>query len=108
MKRLALIVAVLALVGGSVFAMEGDYGLTLDTLTLVNSGVVDVSGESQYRAAAWGQLFQATDKGGSLDLTGQLSYRYTASRPYIVDLDLLRFTGLFAAEIGRASCRERV
>jgi hypothetical protein len=106
MKRLALVVAVLALVGGSVFAMEGDFGLTLDTQTLVSSGVVDISGESQYRAAAWGQLFQATDKGGSLDLTGQLSYRYTASRPYIIDLDLLRFTGLFAGAMGEGTAVE--
>jgi hypothetical protein len=106
MKPLVLIVAALVLMGGSVFAMEGDFGLTLDTSTLVSSGVVDVSGESQYRAAAWGQLFQATDKGGSLDLTGQLSYRYTASRPYIVDLDLLRFTGLFSAAMGEGTAIE--
>jgi hypothetical protein len=106
MKSLILIVIALALVGGSAFAFDGDFGLTLDTSTLVSTGVIDTSAQSEYRAAAWGELFQSMDKGGSMDLTGQLSYRYTTARPYIVDLDLLRFTGLFAAAMGEGTAVE--
>jgi hypothetical protein len=51
-------------------------------------------------------LFQATNKGGSLDLTAQGSYRYTAERPFVVDLDLLRFTGLFSAVMGEGTAVE--
>jgi len=106
MKSLVLILAGLALIAGSAFALQGDFGLTLDTSTVPSSGVVDSTSESQYRAAIWGELFQATDKGGSLDLTAQGSYRYTAERPYIVDLDLLRFTGLFSAAMGEGTAVE--
>ena len=106
MKSLILVLAGLALVAGGAFAFQGDFGLTLDTSTLLSSGVIDTSDQSTYRAAAWGELFQSMDKGGSIDLTGQLSYRYTAARPYIVDLDLLRFTGLFASAFGEGTAVE--
>jgi hypothetical protein len=108
LKSMVLIVAVagLSLITGSAFALQGDFGVTLDTSTMLSSGVVDTSAESVYRAAAWGELFQNLAKGGSLDLTAQGSYRYTAERPYIFDLDLLRFTGLFSAALGEGTAVE--
>jgi hypothetical protein len=106
MKLMVLVLASLALIAGSAFAFEGDFGVTLDTSSVVSSGVVDTSAESQYRAAVWGELFQTTNKGGSLDLTAQGSYRYTAERPYIFDLDLFRFTGLFSAALGDGTAVE--
>ncbi len=106
MNKIILVVAVLALAAGAAFAFNVDYGLNLDTSTFLTSGVVDSPYYSQYKAAIWGELFQATDKGGSLDLTAQGSYRYTAARPYIFDLDLLRFTGLFPQAFGSGSAVE--
>ncbi|MGA2477189.1 MAG: hypothetical protein ABSG63_00380, partial [Spirochaetia bacterium] len=106
MKLIVLIVAGLALVAASAFALDVDYGVTLDTSTFLSSGVIDTTYYSQYKAAIWGELFQATDKGGSLDLTGQASYRYTAQRPYIVDLDLMRFIGLFPQALGAGTALE--
>jgi hypothetical protein len=106
MKSMLFVLAGLALIAGSAFAFDGDFGLTLDTSTFLSSGVVDTGSVSQYRAAVWGELFQSMDKGGSLDLTAQGSYRYTAERPYIVDLDLLRFTGLFSAVMGEGTAVE--
>jgi hypothetical protein len=106
MKSVVLILAGLALITGSGFALQGDFGVTLDTSTVLSSGVIDTTAESQYRAAIWGELFQATGKGGSLDLIAQGSYRYTAERPYIVDLDLFRFTGLFSAAFGEGTAVE--
>jgi hypothetical protein len=106
MKRIVLILASLALIAGSAFAFDGDFGVTLDSSTLLSSGVVDTTYFSQYRAAAWGELFQSTAKGGSLDLVAQGSYRYTAQRPYIVDLDLFRFTGLFSEALGEGTAVE--
>ena len=96
----------LALVAAGAFALDVDYGVTLDTSTFLSSGVIDTTYYSQYKAAIWGELFQATDNGGSLDLIGQASYRYTAQRPYIVDLDLLRFTGLFPQALGAGTALE--
>ena len=106
MKRIVLILASLALIAGSAFAFDGEFGVTLDSSTLLSSGVVDTTYFSQYRAAAWGELFQSTAKGGSLDLVAQGSYRYTAQRPYIVDLDLFRFTGLFSEALGEGTAVE--
>ncbi|MGA2380131.1 MAG: hypothetical protein ABSG85_12585 [Spirochaetia bacterium] len=106
MKSMVLILAGLALVASGAFALDADYGLTLDSSTFLSSGVIDTTYESEYKAAVWGELFQATDKGGSLDLTAQGSYRYTAARPYIVDLDLLRFTGLFSEAMGAGTAVE--
>lgn len=106
MKSMLLILAGLVLVAGSAFAFEGDFGVTLDTSTVVSGGVVDASADSVYKASIWGELFQATSKGGSLDLVAQGSYRYTADRPYIFDLDLLRFTGLFSAALGDGTAVE--
>ncbi|MGO8693784.1 MAG: hypothetical protein ACLQMF_08960 [Rectinemataceae bacterium] len=106
MKKLVLTAAALALAASGAVAIDVDYGATLDTSTLLSSGVIDTTYYSQYKAAAWGRLFQATDKGGSLDLIGQASYRYTALRPYIFDLDLLRFTGLFPQALGTGTALE--
>jgi hypothetical protein len=106
MKKLVLTVAVLALVAGGAFAIDVDYGVNLDTSTLLTSGVVDTTYYSQYRAAAWGELYQQEEKGGSLDLIGQASYRYTELRPYIFDLDLMRFTGLFPEALGSGTAVE--
>jgi hypothetical protein len=106
MKSIVLIVTCLALVAGGAFAVDFDYGVNLDTSTLGSSGVIDTTYYSQYKAAIWGDLFQATDTGGSLDLVGQASYRYTVQRPYIVDLDLLRFTGLFPQAFGAGTAVE--
>lgn len=106
MKKLILTAALLALAVCGAFAIDTNYGATLDTSTLASSGVVDTTYYSQYKAAAWGELFQREDKGGSLDLIGQASYRYTALRPYIVDLDLLRFTGLFPQALGAGTAIE--
>jgi len=106
MKSMLLVLAGLVLIAGSAFAFEGDFGVTLDSSSVLSSGVVDTSAESEYRAAVWGELFQASDKGGSLDLTAQGSYRYTAERPYIFDLDLFRFTGLFSAALGEGTAVE--
>jgi hypothetical protein len=78
MKSMVLILAGLALIAGGAFALQGDYGLTLDSSTFLSSGVIDTTYYSEYKAAILGELFQATDKGGSLDLTAQGSYRYTA------------------------------
>jgi hypothetical protein len=105
MKQIIVVLAVLALAAGSAFA-AGDFGVTLDTSTFLSSGVIDTTAESQYRAAAWGEFFQTLDKGGSLDLVAQGSYRYTAERPYIFDLDLLRFTGLFSQAFGEGTAVE--
>jgi hypothetical protein len=106
LKSVLLTLAGMVLIAGSAFAFDGDFGVTLDTSTPVSSGVVDTSAQSVYRAAVWGELFQTLDKGGSLDLTAQGSYRYTDDRPYIFDLDLLRFTGLFSAALGDGTAVE--
>src|SRR5271157_2388381 len=106
MKLLVSIAAGLTLIAGSVFALDADYGVTLDSSTFLNSGVIDSTYYSQYRAAVWGELFQAKDNGGSLDLTAQGSYRYTAENSYIVDLDLFRFTGLFSGALGAGTAVE--
>jgi hypothetical protein len=106
MKLMVFVFAGLALMAGSAFAIDADFGLTLDTSTFLSTGVVDTGSVSQYRAAVWGELFQSMDKGGSLDLTAQGSYRYTSARPYIFDLDLFRFTGLFSAALGDGTAVE--
>ena len=106
MKSIVLVLAGLALVAGGAFALDVDYGVTLDSSTFLSSGVIDTTYYSQYKAAVWGELFQATSNGGSLDLTAQGSYRYTAERPYIVDLDLFRFTGLFSEAMGAGTAVE--
>jgi hypothetical protein len=106
MKWMALVFVGLALFARKAFAFEGDFGASLDSSTFLSTGVVDTSDESQYKAAIWGELFQSLDKGGSLDLTAQGSYRYTAERPYIIDLDLFRFTGLFSAALGDGTAIE--
>jgi hypothetical protein len=106
MKWMALVFVGLTLVAGRAFAFDADFGATLDTSTFLSSGVVDSGDASQYKAAIWGELFQSLDRGGSLDLTAQGSYRYTAERPYIFDLDLLRFTGLFSAALGDGTAIE--
>jgi len=105
-KSMFLIVAGLMLVAGNAVALEGDFGVSLDSASVLDSGVVDTTAASVYQAALWGQLFQTTARGGSLDLTAQGSYRYTAERPYIFDLDLLRFTGLFSAALGDGTAVE--
>jgi len=105
MKTIFVVLAILALACGVVFA-NTDFGVTIDTSTFLSSGVVDTTYYSQYKGALWGELFQETSKGGSLDLTAQGSYRYTADRPYIFDLDLLRFKGLFAAALGEGTAIE--
>ncbi len=106
LRLMVLIAAGLALIAGSTFAFEGDFGVTLDSATFVSSGVEDSTSQSEYMAAVWGELFQSTDRGGSLDLLAQGSYRYTADRPYIFDIDLLRFTGLFSAAFGEGTAVE--
>ncbi len=106
MKPIVLVLAILVLISVHAFALEGDFGVTLDSSTFLSSGVVDASAQSEYRAAVWGELFQETDRGGSLDLIAQGSYRYTADRPFIVDLDLLRFTGLFSSALGTGTAVE--
>ncbi len=106
MKLLISIVACLALIAGGAFALDVDYGVNLDSSTFLSSGVIDSTYYSQYKAAVWGELFQAKDNGGSLDLTAQGSYRYTAEYPYIVDLDLFRFTGLFSGAMGAGTAVE--
>jgi len=106
MKSIVLVLAGLALVSVGAFALEGDYGVTLDSSSFLSSGVIDTTAESEYKAAVWGELFQATDQGGSLDLIAQGSYRYTADIPYIFDLDLLRFTGLFPSALGAGTAVE--
>ena len=106
MKSVVLVLVGLALAAGGAFALDADFGLTLDTSTFLSSGVIDSAYSSEYKAALWGELLQVTDKGGSLDLTVQGSYRYTAQRPYIVDLDLFRFTGLFSQAFGEGTAVE--
>jgi len=105
MKKIVVLLAVLAVSCGSAFA-DADFGVSLDTSTFLSSGVVDTTYYSQYKGALWGELFQETSKGGSLDLIAQASYRYTADRPYIFDLDLLRFKGLFSAALGEGTAIE--
>ena len=100
MKLIVVMLFACALSVGVAFALDADFGVTLDASTLLSSGVVDTTYSSQYKAAVWGELLQVTDKGGSLDLTAQGSYRYTVERPYIVDLDLLRFVGVFPEALG--------
>lgn len=106
MKSIVLILVACALCVGSAFALDADFGVTLDASTLLSSGVVDTAYSSQYKAAVWGELLQVTDKGGSLDLTAQGSYRYTVERPYIFDLDLLRFVGVFPEALGTGTAVE--
>ena len=106
MKPIVLVLAGLALISVRAFALEEDFGATLDSSSFLSSGVVDTNAESEYRAAVWGELFQETDQGGSLDLIAQGSYRYTADRPFIFDLDLLRFTGLFSSALGAGTAVE--
>lgn len=106
MRRITLAAALAALAAGGAMAIDVDYGATLDSSTLASGGVVDTTYYSQYKAAAWGELYQQRDKGGSLDLIGQASYRYTDQRPYIVDLDLMRFTGLFPQALGPGTAVE--
>ena len=106
MKSMALIIAGLLAFAGSAFALEADFGVTLDAGTFLSSGIVDTTAQSEYRAAAWGELFQSLDKGGSVDLVAQGSYRYTSLRPYIFDLDLFRFTGLFSSAFGDGTAVE--
>ena len=108
MRTIVVLVAVLALglAAGVAFAVDTDFGINLDTSTFLSSGDIDTTYYSQYKAAIWGELFQEMSKGGSLDLTGQGSYRYTALRPYILDIDLLRFKGLFSEALGTGSAIE--
>ena len=106
MKLLACVVAGMVVLAGGAFALEPDFGATLDTSTFLSSGVVDTTAQSEYKAAIWGELFQSMSKGGSVDLIAQGSYRYTAERPYIFDLDLFRFTGLFPAAFGEGTAVE--
>jgi hypothetical protein len=106
MKSVLLILAGLVLAAGTAFAFEPDFGVTLDTSSVVSTGVVDTTAQDVYKAAVWGELFQTMDKGGSLDLVAQGSYRYTVDRPYIFDVDLLRFTGLFAGALGEGTAVE--
>src|SRR5271157_5756198 len=106
MKLRVLIVACLSLIAGGAFALNADYGVNLDSSTLMSSGVIDSTYFSQYKAALWGELFQVTDNGGSLDLMAQGSYRYTAQYSYIVDLDVLRFAGLFSEALGAGTAVE--
>jgi len=106
MKTVILVVAVLVLVAGGAFALDADFGLTLDASTFLSNGVIDSTYASQYKAAVWGELLQTIDKGGSIDLTAQGSYRYTAARPYVFDLDLFRFTGLFSEAFGAGTAVE--
>ncbi len=105
-RSIVLMAAGLALIAGSAFALEWDFGATLDGLALPKSGVVDTTYQSEFRSAVWGELFQPTEKGGSLDLIVQGSYRYTDDRPYIFDVDLLRFTGLFPTAFGEGTAVE--
>jgi len=105
MKRFVVLLAVLAVSCGGLFA-DADFGVAIDTSTFLSSGVVDTTYYSQYKGALWGELSQQTSKGGSLDLIAQASYRYTAERPYIFDLDLLRFKGLFSAAFGEGTAVE--
>ena len=106
MKSIVFVLAGLILFSVSAFALQGDFGVNLDSSSFLSSGVVDTNAESEYKAAVWGELFQATDQGGSLDLIAQGSYRYTADRPFIVDLDLLRFSGLFPSALGAGTAVE--
>jgi len=106
MKRTILIAVILGLVAYAAFALDMDFGVNLDTSTFLSSGVIDTTYYSQYKAALWGEMFQATDHGGSLDLIAQGSYRYTAERPYIFDLDLFRFDGLFSEAFGAGTAVE--
>ena len=104
MKKIVVLLAVLAVSCGSAFA-DVDFGVSLDTSTFLSGGVVDTTYYSQHKDL-WGELFQETSKGGSLDLIAQGSYRYTADRPYVFDLDLLRFKGLFSAVLGEGTAIE--
>jgi len=85
------------LVGGSLWAMDFDWGLTLDNA--VSARGSEMLSESEWSedfvAALWGRAYRQNANGGSLDLTVQGSYTYSLERPYIFDLDLLRFTGIF-------------
>ncbi len=106
MKKVMLAAAILALAVTGASALDTDFGLTLDASTFLSSGVIDSTYASQYRAAVWGELLQTMGNGGSIDLTAQGSYRYTAARPYIFDVDLLRFTGLFPQVLGAGTAIE--
>jgi len=101
MKRTFIIVATVvllgALVSGFVSAVDLDWGATLDNAVSlrVSPMLAEPEWEEEFVAALWGRVFQQTEGGGSWDLTVQGSYTYSLERPYIFDVDLLRFTGLF-------------
>jgi hypothetical protein len=105
--RSSILAAVgLFFIAAGAFAFVGDFGVTLDGLALPRSGVVDTTYQSEFRTAAWGELLQPTEKGGSLDLLAQVSYRCTEDRAYIFDVDLLRFAGLFTTAFGEGTALE--
>jgi len=101
MKRttfiLAIVVVLATLVVGFVSAVDLDWGATADTAASlrVSPMLSAPEWELEFVAALWGRMYQRTAEGGSWDLTAQGSYTYSLERPYIFDVDLLRFTGIF-------------
>jgi len=101
MKRTFIIVATAvllgALVSGFVSAADLDWGVTLDNAASprISPMLDEPEWEEEFQAALWMRVFQQTAGGGSWDLTAQGSYTYSLDRPYIFDLDLLRFMGVF-------------
>jgi hypothetical protein len=101
MKRTIIIAAAVVLLGASVcdfaYATDLDWGATLDNAASlrVSPMLDEPEWEEEFVAAVWGRVLQQTGNGGWWDLTVQGSYTYSLERPYIFDVDLLRFSGIF-------------
>jgi hypothetical protein len=101
MKRAFIILVAAALLGvlavGFVVAADLDWGMTLDNAVSprVSTMLDEPEWEEEFVAALWARVFQQSAGGGTWDLTVQGSYTYNLEQPYIFDVDLLRFTGVF-------------
>ena len=93
-------------------AVDGDWGVTLDTegtARVTNDDWDDPDTTLAFTAALWGRLFlsdPATPGSNSYELAAQGSYTWTDDRPYLFDVDQLRLTGRYPGLLGSQSLLE--
>jgi hypothetical protein len=85
MRRLGLLFAALAMAATP--ALSYDFGLILDNSTTLNFADSDTEWDQSNRAALW--FLEDTAENWSLSFQG--SYIYTNDRPWLFDIDELRF-----------------
>jgi hypothetical protein len=101
MKRTFIILTTVVFLGTSIagflFAADLDWGVIVDNAVSprLSPMLDEPEWEEEFQAALWMRVFQQSPDGGSWDLTAQGSYTYSLDRPYIFNLDLLSFTGIF-------------